>query len=156
VDHVVPPDGPGPGNGSDPPSAAYRSFFFKTGSPEEAAYPATLRETFGDEFVDRIQRSRARLRERPRPLTDSERAVLRETLAPLLRDIETSGAILPIIQEWEIEELAAAGRSATWPECCDHPNSHPLQPRLDDENTAVWRCPRSGRVISAIGAFGSR
>ena len=54
--------------------------------------------------------------ERPRPLTDSERAVLRETLALLLRDIETSGAILPIIQEWEIEELAAAGRSPTWPE----------------------------------------
>lgn len=137
-----------------------------------------------------------------RPLTESERTRLRETLAPVLRDIQASGAIRPIIreetrdsvtddfvsvmvwhadrtgmgvfvpaedtaaqrvvrlaeqvQEWEIEELAAAGRSATWPECPDHPNSHPLQPVLSGQDTAVWRCPRSARVISQVGAFGQR
>lgn len=137
-----------------------------------------------------------------RPLTESERARLRETLAPVLRDIEASGAIGPIIreetrdrvgddfvsvmvwsadgtgmgvfvpaedtagqrvarladqvQEWEIEELAAVGRPATWPECPDHPNSHPLQPVLSDQDTAVWRCPRSGHVISQVGAFGKK
>ena len=136
----------------------------------------------------------------PRPLTEGERARLRETLAPVLRDIEASGAIPPIIrdethddvaddfvcvmawsadgtgmglhiptedtaaarvarlaeqvQEWEIEELAAAARPATWPECPDHPNSHPLEPVVSDQDTAVWRCPRSGRVISQVGAFG--
>ncbi|HEY9240870.1 MAG TPA: hypothetical protein VIP48_02720 [Streptosporangiaceae bacterium] len=30
-----------------------------------------------------------------RPLTESERARLRETLAPVLRDIDASGAIAP-------------------------------------------------------------
>lgn len=33
------------------------------------------------------------------------------------------------LQEWEVEELAAAGRSATWPQCPLHPDSHPLSPR---------------------------
>ena len=136
-----------------------------------------------------------------RPLTEDERARLRETLAPVLRDIQASGAIPPIIreetpdpvgdefvsvmlwsadgtgagvhvpagpavaervarladqvQEWEIEELVAAGRPAVWPECPDHPDSHPLEPVADAE-TAVWRCPRAGRVISQVGAFGQK
>jgi hypothetical protein len=136
----------------------------------------------------------------PRPFTESERVVLRDIMAPVLRDIVTSGAVLPFVQEeafpdvedgtfcvflwgadgtglgvwihvawsgaeqvarvaeevqeWEIEELAAVGRSATWPECPDHPNSHPLNAVTGGGN-AVWRCPRSGRAISAIGAFGT-
>jgi len=56
------------------------------------------------------------------------------------------------LQEWEVEELCAAGRPATWPECPEHPDSHPLEPVLDEAGTAVWRCPRSGQVICAIGA----
>ena len=138
----------------------------------------------------------------PRPLTDSERSRLREAMAPVLRDIQASGAIPPIIheetqdgahdewvgvmlwgsdgtgmgvfipaesiaaeqvvrlaeqvQEWEIEELASVGRSATWPECPEHPNSHPLQPVADDRNRAVWQCPRSGQVISQVGALGRK
>jgi hypothetical protein len=55
------------------------------------------------------------------------------------------------LQEWEVEELAAAGRPATWPECPEHPGSHPLDPAVDDTRTAVWRCPRSGRVVGPIG-----
>jgi hypothetical protein len=115
---------------------------------------------------------------------------LHEALAPVLRDIEASGAIFPAIeeagdadaddelasvmasgsdgtgmgifvpaqrltaervarlaeqlQEWEVEELAAAGRSATWPGCPDHPNSHPLEPVVDEEQGAIWRCPGPG------------
>lgn len=134
-----------------------------------------------------------------RPLTEGERTRLRETMAPVLRDIEAGGAIVPIIQEeahadldgefvsvmawsadgsgmglfipteptsaervarladqvqeWEVEELAARGRPATWPECPDHPNSHPLEPVVADD-TAVWRCPRSGHVIGRVGALG--
>jgi len=60
------------------------------------------------------------------------------------------------LQEWEVEELAAAGRSATWPECPEHPDSHPLEPVVEGGNGAVWRCPRSGDVLCAIGALGSR
>ena len=103
-----------------------------------------------------------------RPLTGQERARLHDALAPVLRDIQATGAVgtpadaeqvarlADQVQEWEIEELAAVGRSATWPECPDHPNSHPLQPGLSDQDTAVWRCPRSGRVISEVGAFGKK
>lgn len=57
------------------------------------------------------------------------------------------------LQEWEVEALWAAGRSATWPECPEHPNSHPLEPAVADG--PVWRCPRSGDVICAIGALRS-
>jgi hypothetical protein len=197
VDHVIPPGEHRHAYGSRSPSPAYQSFFIVWGV-EEAAQFGALRERLGDEIVDRIQRFRA-LRGQSRPLTENERAVLRETMAPVLRDIEASGAILPPIQEetyekvgdefvsvwawhsygsalgifipsehlaaervvrlaeqlqeWEIEELAEVGRSATWPECPDHPNSHPLEPVVDDEDMAVWRCPRAGRVICAIGAW---
>jgi hypothetical protein len=200
VDHVIPPGEHGPGDGSLSSSPASQGFFFTTGSAEEAAYFAALRNRFGDELADRVQRTRARRGQR-RPLTENEHARLRETMAPVLRDIEASGAILPTIQEeayehvdddfvsvtawrsdgtglgvfippermvaehvarlaeqlqeWEIEELAAVGWSATWPECPHHPNSHPLEPMVDDENTAVWRCPRAGQVICAIGALGT-
>jgi hypothetical protein len=58
------------------------------------------------------------------------------------------------LQEWEVEALWAAGRSATWPECPQHPNSHPLEPAV--AGGPVWRCPRSGDTICAIGALGSR
>jgi len=56
------------------------------------------------------------------------------------------------LQDWEVEELAAAGRPATWPECPQHPGSHPLAPRVSG-GQAAWCCPVSGQVISAIGAL---
>ena len=56
------------------------------------------------------------------------------------------------LQEWEVEELAAAGRPATWPECPEHPDSHPLAPQARG-GQAVWCCPRTGQAISAIGAL---
>ena len=131
----------------------------------------------------------------PRALTDAERVELRADLDPVLRDMRSSGAIVPDVleeaheycvqspdgagspwsihvqvglspperlvgladqlQEWEIEELAAAGRPATWPECPQHPDSHPLAPRASDDQ-AVWCCPASGQVISVIGALRPR
>jgi hypothetical protein len=58
------------------------------------------------------------------------------------------------VQEWEVEALAAAGRPATWPECPDHPRSHPLEPDAESAARAVWRCPRSRRAVCAIGELG--
>jgi hypothetical protein len=55
-------------------------------------------------------------------------------------------------QEWEVEELAAAGRSATWPERPEHPKSHPLSPQVRD-GAAVWSCPRNGHVEYPIGGM---
>ena len=58
------------------------------------------------------------------------------------------------VQEWEVEALAAAGRPATWPECPEHPASHPLEPVMSADSTAIWRCPRSELPVCAIGELG--
>jgi hypothetical protein len=163
-----------------------------------------MRARFGDDVVDDLQHSWERMRH-PRPLTAGEREVIQKATAPVLRDLEVTGAIVPEIlyqsshddsrdgregvstdigrggghggdvwtpteetssaeqmwwaayelQEWEIHELWEAGRPATWPECPQHPDTHPLEPDIDAGDTAVWRCPRTQRVVCAIGALGS-
>ena len=162
---------------------------------------AAIERDIGPEAAEAARRSR-RLASNPRALTDAERAELRANLEPVLRDMRSSGAILPDIleeahddfgpdcvcawiqtpggagsqgirvqvsllaperladvadqlQEWEIEELAAAGRPATWPECPQHPDTHPLAPQARGDQ-AVWCCPASGQVISVIGALKPR
>jgi len=177
-------------------------FVIAKGSPEgEAAALAEVRERYGDDMADNFQRSRERVRH-PRPLTDSERSVIRNAVAPVLRDMEASGAIVPEIlyqssaddsrdgvttdialggghrghiwiptseyspaeqvwqaadqlKEWEVHELWEAGGPATWPECPEHPGTHPLEPDIDGQGSAVWQCPRTQQVICAIGALGS-
>ena len=57
------------------------------------------------------------------------------------------------LQEWEIHELWEEGRPATWPECPQHPSTHPLEPDTDGTDTAVWRCPSTQQAICAIGAL---
>jgi hypothetical protein len=165
---------------------------------DDADMIARIEREVGPEAAEATRRS-LRLARHPRALSDAERAELRASLEPILRDMRSSGAIVPEVreeahddlgpeyvhawitlpestvalcirvqvslppperlagladqlQEWEIEELAAAGRPATWPECPEHPDSHPLaaQTRRDE---AVWCCPLSGQVISAIGAL---
>jgi hypothetical protein len=200
VDHPVPIEG----HGRHGDVSSY-GFFIKKGNPdEEAAQLAAIRERLGDETVDRIQRSRERMRH-PRPLTATEREVIRKAMAPVLWDLEASGAIVPEIlyetrgderrqgsregvatevtpgghggsvwvpteecspaeqvwwaadqlQDWEVHQLWHAGRSTTWPECRDHPNSHPLEPGIYGDDTAVWRCPMSKHISCAIGELGS-
>jgi hypothetical protein len=164
---------------------------------EEELFAAIERD-IGAEAAEAARRS-WRLSRNPRPLTDAERAELRATLEPVLRDLQSSGAIVPDIreeahddlgpdcvcawiqtlggagsmgirvqvslpaaerladladqiQEWEVEELAAAGRPATWPECPLHPDTHPLAPQARGDR-AVWSCPASGQVIGIIGAL---
>jgi hypothetical protein len=55
------------------------------------------------------------------------------------------------VQDWEVEELAAAGRPATWPECPQHPGTHPLSAVVLDD-VAVWQCPAAGTVAFRVGA----
>jgi hypothetical protein len=159
---------------------------------------AAIERDIGREAAEATRRS-WRLASGPRPLTDAERAELRASLEPVLRDLRSSGAIVPRVleeahddfgpgcvcawiqtlggagsrgigvqvslsaperladladqvQEWEVEELAAAGRSATWPECPQHPDSHPLAPQARGDQ-AVWCCPASGQVIGVIGTL---
>ena len=162
---------------------------------------AAIERDIGPEAAGAVRRS-WRLARNPRSLTDAERTELRANLEPVLRDMRSSGAIVPDIleeahddlgpdcvcariqtpggagsrgirvqvslpapqrladfadqlQEWEIEELVAAGRPATWPECPQHPGTHPLAPQARGDQ-AAWCCPASGQVISVIGALPPR
>ena len=54
------------------------------------------------------------------------------------------------VQEWVIEELAAAGRPTNWPPCPHHPRNHPLVAQVHDR-VAVWSCPTTGAVVAEIG-----
>jgi hypothetical protein len=56
------------------------------------------------------------------------------------------------VQEWAVEELWREGRPTAWPECPQHPDSHPLAPAVREER-AVWTCPRSGYAIDGIGSL---
>jgi hypothetical protein len=57
------------------------------------------------------------------------------------------------VQEFVLEELGRLGRPATWPECSEHPGSHPLEARLGDGGPG-WVCPKSGRTVAGIGGLG--
>jgi hypothetical protein len=126
-------------------------------------------------------------------------AALSEALAPVLGDLENSGALMPDIrdekwsdfegqisamlygmdgsgqgvfvmtgeplpqaiasvadqvQEWAIEAHWHAGRPTSWPECPEHPGSHPLTARLHDDR-AVWACPATGHPICDVGQLPS-
>jgi hypothetical protein len=56
------------------------------------------------------------------------------------------------VQDEIVEQLCAERRPAVWPECPDHPDSHPLAPTLLD-GAATWVCPRGGRPIGRIGGL---
>jgi hypothetical protein len=56
------------------------------------------------------------------------------------------------IQEAEVEALWTAGRSAVWPHCPKHPNTHPLRAEVRD-GVAVWSCTDS-EIIAPIGELG--
>ena len=69
---------------------------------------------------------------------------------------EQVASVADQMQEWAVEELWARHRPATWPECPDHPNAHPLSPRVRNRR-AVWVCPKTGRFVSDVGGLpGSR
>ena len=109
-------------------------------------------------------------------LSDSDREAVRRALRLIHRDMRASGAsvldyredhwskldgspagqvaqLAERLQEWEMEELWKAGRPTDWPECPDHPGTHPLDPDVNDKDVAVWRCPRTRREICPIGEF---
>jgi hypothetical protein len=54
------------------------------------------------------------------------------------------------VQEVVLEELWQLGLPATWPECPEHPASHPLTPVLTSAGPS-WQCPKSRNTIAMIG-----
>jgi hypothetical protein len=67
----------------------------------------------------------------------------------------------PDEQPWEavlratetVQDAAIDAVWGAWPECPDHPDSHPLTPDLAEE-VAVWTCPATRRRVSKVGEFG--
>jgi hypothetical protein len=60
--------------------------------------------------------------------------------------------VADMFQESEVEALWMAGRSATWPSCPQHPDTHPLQAEQRN-GIAVWTCPTTSAIIAAIGSL---
>lgn len=56
------------------------------------------------------------------------------------------------VQEWAVEALWSEGASAAWPQCPDHPDTHPLEAAVVD-GTAMWVCPKGGAARTARAAF---
>jgi hypothetical protein len=54
------------------------------------------------------------------------------------------------VQEWAVEALWLGGLPAVWPECSEHPDTHPLAP-LVKGGVAVWLCPHTGTIVASIG-----
>jgi hypothetical protein len=71
-----------------------------------------------------------------------------------LTPAERIASVADQVQEIVIEELWHARRSATWPQCPLHPDSHPLE-AIVIASRAVWRCPKSTEIIEELGALGS-
>jgi hypothetical protein len=66
---------------------------------------------------------------------------------------ERMASVADQVQDWAVEALWRAGRSATWPECPEHPNSHPLKPAVQQDR-GVWVCPKTRDLVSDIGQLG--
>lgn len=56
------------------------------------------------------------------------------------------------LEERVVEGLPGIGLPAVWPECPEHPRTHPLKADVIDGN-ACWVCPRSGNRVQQIGAL---
>jgi hypothetical protein len=56
------------------------------------------------------------------------------------------------VQDWAVEALWGSGRSPVWPECPEHPDSHPLRP-IARSGATIWVCPLTQDEISPIGSL---
>ncbi|MFF0264728.1 hypothetical protein [Kribbella sp. NPDC004536] len=71
----------------------------------------------------------------------------------VLRDLPAAERVVEVaeqVQDFVHEELCRLGLPVTWPECPEHPASHPLTPALPG-GAPTWQCPKSNHDISAIG-----
>jgi hypothetical protein len=63
---------------------------------------------------------------------------------------ERIASVTDQVQDWAVEELGSIGGPTNWPQCPQHPDSHPLA-AVVREGRAVWHCPKTGPVVSEIG-----
>src|SRR5690348_5458019 len=58
------------------------------------------------------------------------------------------------LQDVVVEALWKDARPATWPDCPEHANSHPLRAEHTDAGP-TWVCPKSHTAFAAIGSLGT-
>jgi hypothetical protein len=63
---------------------------------------------------------------------------------------ERIASVADQVQEWVVEELCSVGRPTNWPQCPQHPHSHPLT-AVERDGRAVWACPTTAGVVREIG-----
>jgi len=63
---------------------------------------------------------------------------------------ERIASVADQVQEWAVEALWRAGRPASWPECPEHPGSHPLAAAVQHDR-AVRVCPKTRHLVGDIG-----
>ena len=79
---------------------------------------------------------------------------LAEALSPVLRDLESSGSVIPEVRDdqWSgVEEATAMLRGPDGSGQIEV--SHPLSAVVRD-GRAVWTCPAAGDPVSEIGQLG--
>lgn len=59
------------------------------------------------------------------------------------------------LQEIVVEALWSEARPATWPECPEHPGTHPLR-AVRVGTSAMWICPTNGSQVAEIGSLSAR
>ena len=70
---------------------------------------------------------------------------------PAEDDLETRvAAVADQIQEWVVENKVSLDGSSTWPECPQHPRTHPMSAQVVD-GLAWWVCPRNEQPEARIG-----
>ena len=74
------------------------------GEEKLGAFHERMRARIGPEAFDQHMRSRE-LMTHPRELTDGQKALLRDALAPIMRDLEAVGQAPPLIREEAREDL---------------------------------------------------
>lgn len=77
--------------------------------------------------------------------TGSGVSVLRSASAP-----ERVADVADRVQEWVIEGQLWGAAPTNWPRCPHHPDSHPMQAVVEDDE-AVWICPASHEVVAPVG-----
>lgn len=78
------------------------------GAERQDRHEAAIRTMIGDDAFQAMKRSQA-LSHSPRPLSDPEKALLREAVAPVLRDLAATGQTLPDIREEAHEDRGRDG-----------------------------------------------
>ena len=64
-------------------------------------------------------------------------------------DAACSARLADLLQDFVHDEQLVAGGRVGWPDCLEHPGTHPMAAELSN-GRAVWICPKTRRVQRPI------